>query len=331
LRTAVVCGSLVASLIAVEVVLRITGFPVRNWVGMSDPVLHHVHPPDAVHAVGDHQPPYAIRFDRDGLIFDPGLRVENPAARVRLALMGDSFVEAADLPYRDSLAGRIEAAADRDTEIRNFGVWSYSPVLYLLQWRMNVRAFRPTHVVLVLFNNDVDDDARYDALAIKSADGAVEAVPAPGRAGIRGVLGRSRLLRLAAFSAERAGWLWQEEQASVPWKDVEDAPDISGVTGEALAALAREVRASGAEFLLTAVPSRSRIARTPGPEPDFSSKCGAWAAAHGVRFLDLTPAFLAEPRDRPLLVVPGDFHWTAAGYRVAAEAVRRSLPDVFGS
>jgi hypothetical protein len=46
-----------------------------------------------------------------------------------------------------------------------------------------------------------------------------------------------------------------------------------------------------------------------------------WSRERSVPFLDLTPVFRARPGDRTTLTYRVDGHWTAAGHRVAADAI----------
>ena len=96
--------------------------------------------------------------------------------------MGDSFIEATQVSYPDSFVGRLAKYGSARTVVRNFGVTSYSPIFYVLQWRHHVKRFRPTHVFVLLFSNDPDTggartevifpDAEAQAIALRQQLGA---------------------------------------------------------------------------------------------------------------------------------------------------------------
>ena len=86
------------------------------------------------------------------------------------------------------------------------------------------------------------------------------------------------------------------------------------------------------------IPSRFRIYRDLCAfHPD--SPCRSWpvdnlpravasvvaTVAPGLRYVDLTPRFRAEAADGALLYLPDDPHWTAAGHRLAAQALADCL------
>ena len=102
------------------------------------------------------------------------------------------------------------------------------------------------------------------------------------------------------------------------------------------------MRRSGAEIILTAVPSKERtLARTRRTgEPTFSDKVRAWAEANGVPFVDLEVAFYAaadaavdvgaarEGVGEPLFLAR-DIHFTSAGHQLVAETLATAHPTIF--
>ena len=107
-------------------------------------------------------------------------------ATVHFALMGDSFVEALQVPIDHPFYGRLVHAAKPGVCVENFGGSAYSPALYYLQYKNAIAATHPKHVLLLLYSNDVSEDTTNLALATRSADGLPVAVPArrPNRSAI---------------------------------------------------------------------------------------------------------------------------------------------------
>ena len=98
----------------------------------------------------------------------------------RIAVVGDSFTEALEVPYEDnfvSILGRMMAAKypERNIETLNFGVIGSGPVQQLYQWEDKAKAMAPDLTVFVisehyfrsneLFNNNLNPGY------IKRADG----------------------------------------------------------------------------------------------------------------------------------------------------------------
>ncbi len=109
--------------------------------------------------------------------------VTKPPGRVRIAVLGDSFTEAVQLPVEQTWWRVMEdwlnsgncppepSTAARDSgeansgalefEALNFGVSGYSTAQSLLAWRMHASRFAPDVVVLAFFiGNDVTENAR---------------------------------------------------------------------------------------------------------------------------------------------------------------------------
>lgn len=97
--------------------------------------------------------------DRDGYRVGAKGRVE---ADTRLLVLGDSFMEALQVPYEQSFAGlleeRLPGRAGRPVAARNAGVSGYSPVNYLWSARRALRRERfAAAVVAVFVGNDVQE------------------------------------------------------------------------------------------------------------------------------------------------------------------------------
>ena len=122
-----VLGSLIGVVLA-ELGLRVIGLGYSNSPPISDPVLHHKHPPDYESVsftpsgeYGGHR----VRYDSQGLVSDPDGDREAEAApgpRFRVAFMGDSFVEALQVPWASSFVGLLGGRVEDQALVKNFGV-----------------------------------------------------------------------------------------------------------------------------------------------------------------------------------------------------------------
>ena len=162
---ALVAASIAAALLAGEGLLRLAGF--------SYPMLHQ---PDELAGL-------RLRAGAEGWYRDEGeayVRInsrgwrdlERPLARpadvVRIAVLGDSFTEAAQVPREQSFPAVLEDELNRcgaygeDTvEVLNFGVSSYGTAQQLLTLRHRVWEYDPQQVVLAFLpGNDVLNNSR---------------------------------------------------------------------------------------------------------------------------------------------------------------------------
>ena len=339
---AIAVGCLGALLLA-EVALRIAGIGYGNAPLVSDPILHHVHPRN--YRFLSHDPAgeyggFPIYYDDLGLVADPeGRMVYEPDRHDRpVALMGDSFVEAGQVPFRDSFAGVLNQNAREDVFFRNFGVSSYSPLLHSLQWDGTVTASRPpAHVFLLLFSNDPDNDSSYLKQAVTTSEGVVTAVPGPSDRWLRRYLRKSYVVRLIRKAQLTAVWLYQHRQTprTTQAQVIEESTELGDLTAEYVRKVQAKAHAAGAQFTLLAVPSKAEAYPVKGSERarSFSENVGEWAARNDTEYLDLNPAFRAYYDNyrpgQPPTFFRRDIHLTEAGHRIVAQEIMRRYPDYF--
>jgi len=90
----------------------------------------------------------------------PDRNQQKPEHTLRVALMGDSFVEALQVPWEKSAAGVLERALSKDLKKRetpynnfeamNFGLSNISVGQYLLIWEQYAKYFSPDYVFIFL-------------------------------------------------------------------------------------------------------------------------------------------------------------------------------------
>jgi hypothetical protein len=108
-----------------------------------------------------------VRINSDGLRDREHSRVKPPNT-FRIAVLGDSFVEALQVPFEESFCHIIEqklrscpAMAGRDVEVINFGVSGYGTAQELITLRNQVWQYSPDLVLLtVTTNNDISDNSQ---------------------------------------------------------------------------------------------------------------------------------------------------------------------------
>ena len=336
-RLAAIAVSVALSLVAIEGALRAMSLGLGNAPIETDPFLHHVHP-ESYSFVQQHPSGelggFTIRYDAQRRVVG-----ERPAPQptggvpCRIAFMGDSFTEAGQVRYEASFAAILQVRAAERCEVRNYGVRSYSPAIYLVQWAREVSSWQPTHVFVLLYGNDVTDDRTYLQSASLDGSGYPTAVHGPGGGWLTAQL---RKLYLARYiNATVLKWQWRREHQGQPVWTVggvaEENPDWADPSASLVLELQKRVASVGAHFVLMVVPSRYRLmgdGTVPVGELDFHEKIRRWAGAHDVRFLPLAPTFDAAGRDaRPSFLT--DIHFNEAGHRLAADAITNAFPELF--
>jgi lysophospholipase L1-like esterase len=347
---AVAIGLLLAVLVA-ELGLRISGLGFGNSPMEPDAFLHHVHPKNYTfvqqHPSGE-LGGSRVDYNDEGRVVRTGgdkpfLSAEAPGAKAeglsedgrgcRIALMGDSFTEAGQVPFPESFAGRLEDLAGDTCEVRNYGVRSYAPSIYLVQYTRELRKWKPTHVFVLLFGNDLREDVTYMATSAKDADGFPTAIHGPGGGWLESRLRELYVARFVRMVTQRLAWAWQHrgEAHSLVGGVVEENPDWIELSANLVLELNRRVRADGAQLVVMAVPSRYQLMGD-GKIPvtgDFHEKVKAWTSANGVAFVDLREAFQRESRpDHPLFFLQ-DIHFTRQGHAVVAAEIAKAFPEIF--
>lgn len=333
--------SLIFTLAALEVGLRFLGPPPASAPLIPDPVFDHVHLRDftfkAFSPDGQFQP-FTAFWDSQGLVADPDKKVVNDPFRHKreIALVGDSFVESGQTAYAASFAGRLNNIAAPDVFFTNWGVSSYSPLMYILLWRTRILGTHPAHVFLLLYENDVNDDAIYAGKAEFGPDGFPLKVTGSPEPAFLALLRRSAVFRTLRFALLkiRAGIQAKNDPTVAnagAYQEV--SPEISPLTARMILGLKREVEADGARLTVLAVPSRrADILGDPvdGPRP-FASKAAAWCRENGVDYLDLEGPFLeARKTAGPgKLFFKKDIHFTSAGHEIVAGVIQKSHPEYF--
>ena len=324
--------------IIAEISLRILGIGYGSAPLESDAILHHVHPRNyvfVVHAPSGEYGGHLVRYDEDGCVVNPqgSVSKETVGDVYRIALLGDSFVEAEQVPYPDSFLGILSNATQKGVVIKNYGCSSYSPLLYYLQWKTLVSQYRPTHVFLLLSSNDISDDERYFRLAKFNAHGDEPvAVPGPGNDWLTKLLRKSYLVRFLRRVGLQLDWALQKRspgsQVSIG-SYIEETPDISGLSSEYVMKLYETVRRSGATLTLVVVPSRYQLQGADFKAPTFSDQWKAWAKRRSIPFIDLTEPFQHAATTGMPLFFTKDIHWNSHGHRIVAQTIRTAYPQLF--
>ncbi len=318
-----------------EISLRALKIGYGNSPQESHRIFHHVHPAEyrflsytPTGEYGGHE----IYYDADRLVANPSsIHAKNTNSICRVAFLGDSFTEAGQVAYNDSFVGILER--NSDCTIKNYGMSSYSPIFYLLQWREIVKEFNPTLVIVQLYSNDVSSDETYMGMAKKDENDNVVAIPGTEGGWITSQLRKSYLMRFLRRLQLQLLWMYEnrEKEKNIVAGMVEENPDITKLSANLIKTLAREVEASGVQFVLTVVPSKFRIANNiiGNQTPQFSDKWSRFSQKNNVPFMDLTKPFEKEAKNGVQLFFDDDIHFNENGHIVVASELRKYYPQLF--
>ncbi len=297
---------------------------------------------------------WTSEFDTTLAINTQGVRDDEPigpkaAGERRVLILGDSYVFAVQVPFRDTMGERLEARLN-ETEtghrwrVIDGGVQGYGPVEQWLFYRNVAAAFEPD-VVLIMVSVANDAIEALDARATLEA-GRVPQVG--GQAGLarsrmRQVIRSSAVLQLIRRRYDQLRARLSNAVAERPLATyLEEAPAevVEGleVATQAFGRIADEARRDGAGVAFVLMPARfqtddlefDRIAKA---SADSGSQLERHAATDrftsalkplGYPILDLLPVFAAI-HDGPALHFVRNSHLTARGHQVTADAILQFL------
>jgi hypothetical protein len=171
LKLLVVLVSLLVGLLIAEAALRLAGFTYPVFY-TTDEARGYALKPDMEGWYRQEGEAY-VRINSEGLR-DREHTKAKPADTVRIAILGDSYAEALQVPVEDAFwsvlerkLGECGAFGGKKVEVINFGVSGYGTAQELITLRQKVWQYSPDIVMLaVTTNNDIVDNSR----ALKKTD-----------------------------------------------------------------------------------------------------------------------------------------------------------------
>lgn len=165
LRLTTIAGGLLIGLALAEILLHVVGFSYPRFY-RADPILGRANIPGAAGWFTDEGHAY-VQINSDGLR-DRKHSLDKPAGTIRIAVLGDSFAAALQVPAEQTFWGQLAAnlascpsRRDRPIEVLNFGVVGYGTAQEYLMLQTRVWKYHPDIVLLAfLTSNDIADNAR---------------------------------------------------------------------------------------------------------------------------------------------------------------------------
>jgi hypothetical protein len=344
-------ATIIAALLLAEIVLRF--LPVATGFGSM--------PVSASSPIFRFQPDREFTFSRDwnldlanrGRINNDGfinnqdyVKADQPPL---IAVIGDSFVEAAMVPYRETFHGRLAASLKDKLRIYSFGA-SGAPLSQYLVWaRYAIQTYRARALIINVVGNDFDESR----IEFKSAPGFWYYAPQPDGSldsklvdyhpdTLTQTVRHSALLRYLAINLKvqhalaaalvRLQSPRNETPSEYAGNTASDASDqrvaLSKAAVDRFFQQVQQLGVSKQCIVFTLDGFRYPDAEKRGSGSFFDKMRRYFleqAAANGLEAIDLDPAFFrrhAATGER--FEYPNDAHWNPNGHRIAADALMAS-------
>ena len=325
--------SLAVALAAAEIVLRLASVGYGAVPMDGHPVLHHTQPSSyefTVYDVNDEFGGHIVTYDEDGFRV-PYNGYDYVDSLRDVVFLGDSFVEASEVPYEKSFVGLFDKEFEK-YNVRNFGVSSYSPLISYLQVKYYSKTIKPTMIVHLIFENDLADDSKYYDLSQKK-DGIITAVPGKPITALHRFLRRfyvARLIKRAQITIQEMAnnkLHNNEKKKSIYLED----PVIGEITRHFINKISQFVNDNDIQYLLMCVPSKLKFNQM-REHKDICEKIKLLSSELEIEYVDLDDFFSRHISDRkPFFEI--DTHFNELGHRLTYLALIDYLrsPDTYSS
>jgi len=270
----------------------------------------------------------------------------------RIAVVGDSFVEALQVRYDRSLGERLAkdlAAAHAEVEVYRFAISGAPLSQYLQMIEREVARYRPDWVVVLIVHNDFDESykfkpGRYTSsfLKLRVENGKVtgEIPPLPWHPGALEWLRQTATARFFLYRWQNRPevlanlLLPRAEAATAANTDiaavVADEANTMAATDYLFGRIDAAAHAMGARLLLAMDGDRFAIYRgSNSPALALNRLAGDIAARQRIPFIDLEPVFSADwQAEHRRFDFDADGHWNEHGHAIAAAAIAREIREL---
>ena len=317
----------------VEISLRFAGIGYGNTPVEHSNQMHHSHPKNyefLVHDPGREYGGFQVYYDETGYrVKSKNLSAEKEKSFHRIAFLGDSFTEATQVTWEKSFVGLIESKHSNVT-VKNFGVVSYSPILYIVQMLKEMEDFQPTDIVVQIFENDFNDDYRY----IKRAN-------SQNLIDIKRVNGKSLKLIIKVLRYSYVARLLRKVQLQFKYtffnSTHNESPDNSlsnqaqtekkgkDLTYKAILLLKDLANKANARFYIYIIPNKQLAMQNQCCESDsLAAEFREFSESNNLNLIDLAEVFGKYP-EQSKLFFKKNVHFTFLGHSVTAKAISSKL------
>lgn len=331
-----ILGNLVVLIVLlglVEIGLRVLGIGYGSNPHIRHPIYHHVNPPNyyfTVHdPIGEEFGGHSVYYNTEGRRINPQ-HIESQGKEKTIAFLGDSFVKAAEVPFQKSFFGILQKKLS-NIEFINYGVSSYSPVLYYLQTKNIILKNQPLpdQAFILLYSNDVLDDSLYLNNAKYNDLGKLIAIDG-GKSNIFvQVLRKSYLIRLMRRMQLKLKFILEKRKNQsndnrVIGGYLEQVPSFTGSPSAIYTKKTIELlEDEGIETWLMVVPSKYAHYNKDFLGEELSEQVQEWAKKYQFNFINLHLPF-----EKSTLVLDEklfykvDVHFNEKGHQLVADIIR---------
>jgi hypothetical protein len=342
-------GTVTTVLVLAEVALRL--LPVATGlrtvpVVADNPVFHFTPNRDFVFSRDwDMALPNQGRVNNAGFVSDRDYHTAG--AEPLLAIIGDSYIEAAMVPYRETISGRLSRALEGRLRVYSFAASGAPLSQYLIWARHATREFGASALVIAVIGNDFDESlAAYKTGPgfwhyVRDSDNTLRLRLFEYRPGmLREIVLASALARYLVFNMQ-IGALWSDIRSWFLGGQAMAAPHYAGNTAsdaspkrvaDSLAAIDAFLRDLPEYSALS--PDRILFILDGSRYPEIAAaSAGSYfeimrkafmekARARGYDAIDLDPLFFEHHlRTGERFEYTRDGHWNSVGHGIAAQAV----------
>jgi len=326
--------SILFLLVFAEFILRLAGIGYGNSPIEVNQRLHHLHPKNyeftAYHPSGEYKE-HQIYYDEFGYrVSSKNFSYTNDSNR-RIAFLGDGFTEANPVSWNQSFIGLIEMEK-QNLVVRNFGVAGYSPYIYLVQLKNEVKLFQPTDVVVQILENDFYEDRKYSQRANSKRLSEVKSVSG-------GVSKKKTLVKILRYSY--LARLLRKVQQKIMFKFLNPVRDKSEdfllneqssitktakeKTYEAILLLKDLSKMINAQIFFFVVPNKELAMQNQCCESDsLANEFREFSESNNLNLIDLAEVFGKYP-EQSKLFFEKDGHFTPLGHSITAKAISKNL------
>jgi len=285
--------------------------------------------------------------NNDGFVNNQDYTDADP--RPLLAIVGDSYVEAAMVPYAETMQGRLAAEVGDTGRVYSFG-GSGAPLSQYIVWAAYAaQKYRPRGIVIVVVGNDFDESLlKYKATPAhhyfaEQPDGKLELQrvdfhPLLGS----GLLSHSALARYVLLNLQAINLVFRIESWFSGKPKAAYVANTSNSLDPARVEDSRRVIPAFLEELLrrTGLPPDRLLLVVDGIRPELyagetagrdsyfgimRSELMAAARSRGIEVIDMQTVFAAAyGKDKQRFEFPDDGHWSSHGHEIAARAIAGS-------
>ena len=309
----------------------------------ADPVYNWVHPKNyqyRIYTPSREFGGYKVYFDSCGRRSQlPEAAEKEPRSTLLVAFLGDSFVEALQVPYDSSFVG-ILSADYPNTAMLNYGVTGYGPLLYYLQCKqmLGEHKINPAAVFMVLYSNDIRNDSAFLNRAVFNSSGNdIIAVNGGKKNSLKALLRKSYLVRLCRKTYLQWQYARKTKNKTGPKGTVvngllEEMPLLdSTLTARYILKTAALLQQHNIPLYLTAIPSRYINFTGDTSVTSFAQIAEEWSQKNHIPFVNLHRSFdSVSVHTGQELFYTIDVHCNAAGHALIADAIHHVMDTIPG-